>query len=180
VYPSDVWTDGGPESGAESATTARWPGSYEIRQWVGDPQWGASYRDDIVADVFLFSDPAQARRFFGEAASLRCRRSASASPTRRLPEARSLTWINPDDATEEVVYLLRGRTVYRLVDVRPQKQEPRPSRAADRIGFATIEALACALPEARCFSRAATPKRRHDIVPPGADGLRSRMHPGPR
>jgi hypothetical protein len=153
-----VWTDGGPESGAERLTATRWPGSYEVRQWVPDPQWGASYRDDIVADVFLFSDRTQAHRFFGEAASARCRRSASASFTRRLPAARRLTWVNPDDETEEDVYLLHGRAVFRLVDVRPQDHEPPPSRAADRIGFATIERLACVLPGARCSPREATAK----------------------
>jgi hypothetical protein len=157
ISPRDAWADNEPESAtAESSTTGRWPGSFEIRQWASDPQWGASYSDDIVADVFAFSTSTQALRFYSEATSTRCRIAASATPASRAPDARDLNWVNPDHATEEDVFLLRARIVYRIVDVRPQNQEPPPSRAEDQIGFTTAETLACTLPEARCSQRRST------------------------
>jgi hypothetical protein len=151
VSPDDAWTDDAPDGAvAERANTTRWPGSYEIREWAPDPQWGAPYRDDIVADAFAFRSFAQARRFFMQATSVRCRQSASTLPAREPPDARDLKWVNPDGATQEDVYLRRGRVVYRLADVRPQNHKPPPSRAEDRVGWVTLETIACAIPRAGC------------------------------
>jgi hypothetical protein len=151
VYPDDAWTDDAPDGAvAERAKTTRWPGSYEIREWAPDPQWGAAYTDDIVADAFVFHSFAQARVFFMQATSVRCRQSAWTLPAGEPPDARDLKWVNPDGATEEDVYLHRGRVVYRLADVRPQNHEPPPSRAEDRAGLVTLETIACAIPRARC------------------------------
>jgi hypothetical protein len=161
VLARDVWADNPPES-AESSRTGRRPGSFEIRQWVPDPHWGASYRDDIVADAFMFSTAAQARHFFREAMSTRCRRTASVTPAKRVRNASDLNWVNPDGATEEDVFLLRTPTVYRIVDVRPQNDNSPPSRADDQIGFTTAEKLACTLPRASC-SPVRPPDKRTDL-----------------
>jgi hypothetical protein len=151
VYPRDAWSDDAPDGAvAERPTVTRWPGSYEIREWAPDPQWGAGYRDDIVVDAFVFPSSGQARRFFMQAAGARCRRSASTVTAGGPPGARYLNWVNPDGATEEDVYLNRRRVVYRVADVRPQDHNPPPSQAEDRVGFATLEALACAIPGAGC------------------------------
>jgi hypothetical protein len=151
VLPTAVWTDAPPVNGTlERLAGRRWPGSLEIRQWAPDPQWGASYRDDLVGDVFLFTTSTQASRFFSEASSVKCHRSGFARPATRPAKARNLIWVNPDGATEEDVFLLRGRRVYRIVDVRPQNHQPPPSRREKVTGIATVEALACNLPGVRC------------------------------
>lgn len=151
VLPIDAWADNSPENSAtEGSRRTHWRGSFEVRQWAPDPQWGASYSDDIVVDAFMFPTPQAALRFFGKAASTRCRNSASTAVATRPADARELNWVNPDDATEEDLWLARGRVVYRLADVRPGASDQPPSSPADRVGFKTVEALACALPEARC------------------------------
>jgi hypothetical protein len=151
VSPTAVWTDNPPVNDTlERLAGRRWPGSLEIRQWAPDPQWGASYRDDLVGDVFLFSTSRQASRFFREATSVKCHRSGLVRPAARPAKARNLTWINPDGETEEDVFLRHGRLVYRIVDVRPQNHEPPPSRHEKAMGIATVEALACNLPGAVC------------------------------
>jgi hypothetical protein len=154
IAPTDAWTDNPPLS---YSTGDRWPGGFEIRQWAPDPQWGASYRDDIVGDVFLFTTSNRASRFFAEATSVRCHRSGSERFLARPPGARNLNWVNPDNATQEDIFLLRGRLVYRIDDVRPQNEEPRPSRAEKRVGVATVDVLACHLPGAGCPTRRRRP-----------------------
>jgi hypothetical protein len=122
---------------------------------------GALKRFGSLVAIFVHTSPPasearhrqpQARRFFSEASSSRCRRSASAMAARRPPGARELVWINPDGVTEEDVFLLRARMVYRFVDVRPQHGES-PSRAEDQVGLTTDAELACTLPDAHCSRR---------------------------
>lgn len=151
VQAIDAWEDDPPERVTTTGSTkTHWTGSWEIRQWAPDPQWGTSYRDDVATDVFMFHTPLQARRFFAEAASARCRERASETKAMRPPGARELNWGNPDRATQEDLWLTRGRVAYRIADVRPGAEDRLPSTESERIGFRTIEALACGLPEAHC------------------------------
>jgi hypothetical protein len=151
VSPNDVWSDNAPERGAvEASRAARGPGGFEMREWAPDPQWGSSYRDDIVADAFLFLTARQAQRFFNEASRASCRSSADARAAREPAHARTLSWVNPDGEREEDLFMLSGRLVYRLADVRPQNHQPPPSRAEVDEGLATVEALACGLSRTRC------------------------------
>jgi len=147
VPPNAVWSDDPPGIG-ERASNGLWPAGYEIRQWAPDPQWGPSYPDDIVGDVFQFPAPSQAQRFVEEAPS--CHREGAAEPAVRPPSARNLTWINPEGLTQEDVFLRRGLLVYRIADVRPQRVSEAPTRGERDVGTATVDALACALPGANC------------------------------
>jgi hypothetical protein len=169
VVPDDAWSDNEPASEASPASeTAErsssegkgWPGGYEIRQWAPDPWWGSRYSDDVVVDAFAFVNAEQADRFFAEATSARCRALGSTAPARRPFGARALVRVNPDGATEEDVYVRRGRIVYRVADVRPQDHDPGPSTAEDRAGVLTAEALACGLPDTGCPSRSSRPAPR--------------------
>jgi hypothetical protein len=151
VTPSDVWSDDIPERGAlEAASAAHWPGGFEVREWAPDPQWGASYRDDIVADAFLFATAVQARQFFRDASNASCHNSASAAFARQPAHARTLSWVNPDGEREEDLFMLSGRLVYRLADVRPQNHQPPPSRSEIDEGLTTMEALGCGMRRTRC------------------------------
>jgi hypothetical protein len=151
ISPSQVWTDNDPEpTTLQASRVARPPGGFEVREWTPDPQWGSSYRDDVAADAFLFATAAQARAFFDDASRASCHNSASTARARQPAHARALSWVNPDGEREEDLFMLSGRLVYRLADVRPQNHQPPPSRAEVDEGFATVEALACGLPHARC------------------------------
>ncbi len=145
VSAEDVWTVNSPQSIRSSEMDGLWPASYEMRSWAIDPQL-APEQDDIVADVFLFAASGQARRFFAEATGTRCHRDGTERPASQPPQARNLTWVNPDGPTQEDVFLLRGPRVYRIGDVRPRTH----SSAEQRPGVSRINALACALPGANC------------------------------
>ena len=84
-----VWTDDSPQAIRASESDGLWRGSFEMRSWVTDPQL-APEQDDIVADVFVFADSAEARRFFAEASGTRCHRDGSEQPASRPPGA--ATW----------------------------------------------------------------------------------------
>jgi hypothetical protein len=142
VQASDAWTDDLPESLRASARDGLWPASFEMRSWTTDPQLAPAL-DDVSADALQFADPAQAREFFGQATSPHCHRDGSESPTAEPPQARNLTWINPDNAAQEDVFLLRGDRVYRVSNVRP-------AGADKQVGVARVNALACALAQAKC------------------------------
>lgn len=151
VSPNNVWTDNSPERGAvEASRAARGPGGVEMREWAPDPQWGSSHRDDIAADAFLFVTASQAQQFFDEASGASCRSSADVRAAREPAHARTLSWVNPDGEREEDLFLLSGRLVYRIADVRPQNHQPPPSRAEVDEGLATVEALACRLSRMGC------------------------------
>ena len=113
VTPDDMWSDDPPQPlSSLRSSDGRWPGGYEIRQW-------APTGDDTAADVLLFTSASQAGMFFDEAASARCHRAAEVMSAPSPPAARNLVWVNPDGPTEEDVFVLRGRRLYRVVDVRP-------------------------------------------------------------
>jgi len=152
VTSSDVWLDNSPERAEleSAAASARLSAGIEIREWTPDPQWGAAYRDDLGADAFQFASSAQAARFFAQASSPSCHRAGSGWRALRPAGARALAWINPDDNAEEDVFLLSGRSVFRVADVRPQSRRPAPTRAERAVGLVTVEALACGLSGASC------------------------------
>jgi hypothetical protein len=145
VAPEDAWSDASPQRLSSTAAAGSWPASYEMRGWVSDPEL-APRSDDLVADVFQFPDPAQALRFFAAASATRCHRDGRSPAAAQPPEARNLTWVNPDDVTEEDVFLLRGRRVYRVAEVRPP-QQPGYQQLA---GVRRVDAIACGLPDAHC------------------------------
>jgi hypothetical protein len=151
VPPEVVWNDEPP--GGSSLGLAKdglGPASYEMRLWAPDPRYGSAYRDDLGGEVFSFATAAQATRFFAAGASVRCHRHALARPALRPPGARNIIWFNPDAATEEDVFVLRGRTVYRIVDVRPGGEEKPRWNAQQRVGVATVDRLACTISAAAC------------------------------
>lgn len=140
VVAANAFSDNSPSPPPVSASASR-PGAYEMRWW-------APNGDDVVADVFAFADPGAAQRFISGALSVRCRRMAAQEGAARPPQAENLTWTNPDGVREADVYLLRGARVYRVVDV-PARQTRHPARSLAR-AQATVDALACLLPQARC------------------------------
>ena len=138
----DAWSDNSPQDLRSARLSGeRWPGSYAMRAWASG--------DDVVSEVFLFADAAQARTFFQEASSTHCHRAAVARPASWPPGARNLIWVNPDGPTEEDVYLVRGPRVYRVSDVRPQRTPTAPS-TEEPAGISRVNALACGLPGAGC------------------------------
>jgi hypothetical protein len=157
VPAHDVWWDDPPESvSLKLAHDGRGPASYELRTWAPDPRWGSAYRDHLVGDVFMFASARQARRFFESATATTCYRSSAGRPAPRPPGARNLIWSNPDAATQEDVFLLRGALVYRIAVVRPGADE-RPSWSAEQqAGVATVNRLACSISRAACPQLSAT------------------------
>ncbi|HEY7829659.1 MAG TPA: hypothetical protein VIC06_03745 [Solirubrobacteraceae bacterium] len=143
ITGENAWSDNTPLSMSSQPASASLAAGYEMRWW-------ARNGDDVAADVFVFSGPGEAQAFLGLAASTRCHAGSSARDASWPPNAHNLTWINPDRFSEEDVYLLRGRRVYRVVDVRPQKPASQPRRRQQRIAFLIVDTLACLLPEAEC------------------------------
>ncbi len=138
-----AWTDQEPAPPATSPDALR-PAGYEMRWW-------APNGDDVVADVLVFASQAQAQRFVSVAASKRCRLQAKSGAAPRPPEARNLSWLNPDGALQADVFLARGKRVYRIADA-PAGSSPGQVRSGGGLGraFATIDVLACLLPSAHC------------------------------
>ncbi len=138
-----AWTDQEPAPPATSPHALR-PAGYEMRWW-------APNGDDVVADVLVFGSQSQAQRFVAVAASRRCRLQAKSGLASRPPEARNLSWLNPDGALQADVFLARGKRVYRIADA-PAGSSPGEVRSSGGLGraFATIDVLACLLPSAHC------------------------------
>jgi hypothetical protein len=138
-----AWTDQEPAPPATSPHALR-PAGYEMRWW-------APNGDDVVADVLVFASQSEAQRFVSAAASDRCRRQAKSGAAARPPEARNLSWLNPDGALQADVFLARGKRVYRIADA-PAGSSPEEVRSSGGLAraFATIDVLACLLPSAHC------------------------------
>jgi hypothetical protein len=146
--PQAAWLDESPSNLRSSVLAdGNWPAAFEMRSWVVDPQLKSAY-EDVGADVFMFAGAPQARSFFIQASSARCHRAGVEGSASRPLLARTLTWVNPDKAAEEDIFLLRGPRVYRVAVVRPQGRTPSASQR--RAGLARAAALACALPDAGC------------------------------
>jgi hypothetical protein len=161
VSAEDVWSDDTPQSPRDSRlASGEFPASFEMRVWAERPRSIAGF--DIGADVFLFADPSHAHRFFEEATSTYCHRHGIALPASLPPRARNLIWDNPDGATQEDVFLLRGSQVYRVAAVLPDSGHP---AAMKRTGIATVNRLACRMAEAGCPTPASLRSR---VRPPSA------------
>jgi hypothetical protein len=144
VKPLAVWSDAPPRSiAATRGPGGIWPAAYEIRQW-------SRAGDNVAVDVFQFADAAHAEHFLGQASARRCHRLGASAATDLPPQARSLTWVNPDEAIEADVLLQRGARVYRVVDVRGSGRPPIATKASLEQSLASAGRLACALPRAGC------------------------------
>jgi hypothetical protein len=104
-------------------------------------------RDDIAADVLPFATESQARTFYRQAASAHCHRAGRAAPAPSPALARNLIWVNPDVPTDDDAFLLAGRRVYRIDDVRAGQPIRRSAAAA---GVSIQDGLACSLAGAGC------------------------------
>jgi hypothetical protein len=140
-----AWSDNSPVRLRSSRLEGGlWPASYEMRTWAGGGE-------DIVVDVFQFATAGQARSFFEQAASARCRQAATEREASRPPRARNLVWVNPDGPTQEDAYVVRGPRVYRVGEVRSERQ---PAGVEQQAGVSRVDTLACALPGAACPAQA--------------------------
>ncbi len=146
VTPEDMWSDDSPQRLRTSRLAGGlWPAGYEMRWWTRDY--------DVGADVLVFPGVRQARELFEEAASADCHRAGTQWPALSPPQARNLVWVNPDDAEQDDVFLLRGRSVYRVVAVRLQGAPAMAARAERWVGLELVDTLACGLPGAGCARR---------------------------
>ncbi len=141
--PEDMWSDDLPLRVRSSRSAdGLWPAGYEIRWWTRDY--------NVAADALMFAESREAREFFGEAASTYCHRAGVVWLALSPQRASNLTWVNPDDARQSDVFLLRGRRVYRVVAVRLQGAPAETAQAERRAGARFTDTLACALPGAGC------------------------------
>jgi hypothetical protein len=143
IAPEDMWSDNSPlGSRASRLADGRWPAGYEVRWWT-------RYYD-LVADVLVFGTPRQALAFFGQAAGTDCHRDGVRQPAPWPSQARNLAWVNPDHASQNDAFLLRGRRVYRVAAVRLNDAPKETARVQRRVGTKLVDLLACILPGADC------------------------------
>jgi hypothetical protein len=146
VEPLAAWSDAPPQSIAASRGSGGiWPAAYEMRQW-------SRAGDDVAVDGFQFVDAAHAGLFLAQASARRCHHLGASAATDLPPQARSLTWVNPDNAIEADILLQRGARVYRVVDVRGSGRPLIATKASLEQSLATASRLACALPRAGCVA----------------------------
>jgi hypothetical protein len=146
VAPEDMWSDDSPMRLRASRLADRlWPAGYELRWWTRDYNVGA--------DVLVFPGVRQARELFEEAASTDCHRAGTQQPALSPPQARNLTWVNPDGPEQDDVFLLRGRRVYRVAAVRLERAPAMAAQAEQQAGMEFVDTLACSLPAAGCARR---------------------------
>ena len=113
-------------------------------------RWWAPVRDDVVADVLLFDDPAHAREFLVRATSPNCRATARAADARWPSGARNLRWGNPERFAQADVMFARGPSVYRVAVVQPGRAAKTPTPADPRRAFRVVDTFACLLPATAC------------------------------
>jgi hypothetical protein len=142
VVSANAWNDSLPLPPAVSPTALR-PAGYEMRWWAPDG-------DDVVADAFEFRSAEDARLFLARAGSTHCRLIAHAQSAPIPAQSRNVTWVNPDEASEVDVYVVRGRRVYRIGDVPPGQRGAHVSQRALARALLTVDSLACLLPHASC------------------------------
>jgi hypothetical protein len=154
VATSNLWTDDEPRPAPTAGPSA--PAAYEVRWWALDR---AGSEDDVGGDVLEFATAQDARRALALAASTRCRSDAAARSEQSPAGARKLSWRNPDGAQEFDVMFVRGRRLYRTVDVPPgyllDDAGPRQDALERARASATADLLACALSDAGCPPSAA-------------------------
>ncbi len=142
VDSEEPWSDSEPQQHFISRSKdGRIPGAFEMRWW-------APNGDDIVADAFDFGTTQQAQDFFARAASQRCRDAGEQTMVPSPVGARDIAWINPDDARQVDVYLIRGRRVYRIADA--PRNEGGLQTAAGRQTSEIVNQLACSLADSGC------------------------------
>jgi hypothetical protein len=151
ITTSNLWSDGSPQRSSSSGSPAgSVPAGYEVRWWALDRQGN---EDDVVADVLEFASERQAEDALARAASPRCRSDGAAHAARLPAGASNLYWVNPDKAQQWDVLFVRGRRLYRVVDV-PSNYPPATGPAQRALEQhrtnSTVEVLACALPGAGC------------------------------
>ncbi|MHB8490942.1 MAG: hypothetical protein ACYDA6_01835 [Solirubrobacteraceae bacterium] len=154
VRGANFWSDGEPRPLPTRAGAKLLPAAYELRWWVRLPN-GASH--DLVADALEFATPHAAAAFLMRAASPRCRRSGKAWMAYSPPGAHELRWQNPDRATEWDALMVRGRIVYRVVDVPPtdaSSVNPVSAEVESTRARLAVQRLACVLSAARCRASA--------------------------
>ncbi len=151
ITTSNLWSDDFPQRSSSSGSQAgSVPAGYEVRWWALDREGN---EDDVVADVLAFASERQAEDALARAASPRCRSDGAAHAARLPSGASNLYWVNPDNAQQWDVLFVRGRRLYRVVDV-PSNYPPATGPAQRTIEQhrtdGTVEVLACALPGAGC------------------------------
>jgi len=156
ITTSNLWSDANPlRSSSSSSLASSVPAGYEVRWWALDREGS---EDDVVADVFEFATERQAEDALTRAASTRCRRDGVAHVARFPSGAGNLFWVNPDNAQQWDVLLVRGHRLYRVSDVPPEyllTTTPPAQRSLERRRApSTVELLACALPGAACRASA--------------------------
>jgi hypothetical protein len=155
ITTSNLWSDGSPQRPSSSGSQAgSVPAGYEVRWWALDREGN---EDDVVADVLEFSTERQAQEALSRAASTRCRRDGAAYAAHFPSGASNLYWVNPDSAEQWDVLFVRGRRLYRVVDV-PSSYPPATGPAQRTLerdrADSTVEVLACGLPGAGCQASA--------------------------
>lgn len=145
VTPEEPWSDNSPQSSVALFRHAtQVPAGYEMRWWASD-------RDDIAADVFVFSLASDAQKFFERASSDRCRPAGVNALITSPQSARDVAWRNPDGVGQEDVYILRGHRVYRVSDVLASSSRMAGGASQERQrGLMIVNTLACSLPDAGC------------------------------
>jgi hypothetical protein len=144
LFSDDEPVDGSSERRAGGA-------GYEQRWFALDRHGG---EDDVVADVWEFSTPRRAGEALALAVDPSCRnldRQAPGTSVVAPPGAQDISWTNPDGARQWDSLLVRGRLLYRVGDV-PPARAPREWAAITPVTFRTVNALACALPNAGCLN----------------------------
>jgi hypothetical protein len=142
VPATSVWTDAEPVAGGSRPPSGPWPAGYEMRWWLESG-------DDLVADVFVFTDSRRARDFSVLAQRPRCGSSTRAVYVAPGPgTAHNLQWRNPLGFMQQDAYLQRGRRVYWVSVVRPGS-EAVPSARGRQKAFALVDDMACRLSSCR-------------------------------
>jgi hypothetical protein len=151
ITTSNLWSDATPQRSSSSGSqVGSVPAGYEVRWWALDREGN---EDDIVADVLEFSTERQAQEALSRAASTHCRRDGAVYAAHFPSGASNLYWVNPDNAEQWDVLFVRGRRLYRVVDV-PSNYPPATGPAQRTLEQhrtnSTVEVLACVLPGAGC------------------------------
>ncbi len=162
VTPASVWSDEHPRTlSAMRLVDGLWPAGYGVYDWTRDYT--------VVVEVFVFAELRQARDLFERAGSIHCHRRGSQPPARSPRLARNLTWVNPDDVEQSDVFMLRGRRVYGILDVRNEGVMPLGRQAEASI----LDHLACRLPRAGCAPGEPPPQSNSCSVRGAPYGMRS-------
>lgn len=153
VTTGSLWLDNRPLPASESLSRAGLVSAgYELRWWVPGRTGG---KNDIAVDVLEFATSAKAEDVLARAASPRCRASGEARAASTPPGGSNLFWVNPDRVEEWDALFVRGRRLYRIVDVPPGHVLAATERATRDLdgssALVTVDSLACALQGAGCL-----------------------------